>query len=339
MNIVMKRSGVGLAATAVAILAGCSGSGSTSGGPQQPNTGFFNLSVSDSPIKDAEKVCIKFDGVELKRADEAAPVDIDFDEPVVINLLANQGAVSETLVSAEVDAGIYEWIRLKVDAARGNGAGIGDSDPMDPECIDQENGSYLLTDMGGVFNIWVPSGDQTGLKLIKDITIPANSSGNYTAEWDLGMSFIAPPGLDTGEEIGEAIMRPVIKVVANDEVGTLDGTVANALVTPNPPDPAVCDTVDGLGPMVYVFDDNEIPDDPVNGDDGSLVPVATGLVDQDMQGMPYTYEIGFLLAGDYEVAFTCNGTDFIPGTGKFAEIFVGEVTTVDFLAEDAPSQN
>lgn len=335
MNVVTKRSGIGLAATAVAFLAGCGGSGSTPAGMQQTSTGFFNLAVSDSPIRNAEKVCIKFNGVELKMANEDSPIDIDFDDPVVINLLANQGAVSEALVSAEVTAGLYEWIRLKVDAARGNGAGIGDNDPTNPECIDEENGSYLLTDTGGLFNIWVPSGDQTGLKLIRNITVPANSSGNYTAEWDVGMSFLAPPGLGTGE----AIMKPVVKLVQNDEVGTLDGTVADQLVNPDPPDPTVCDTDQGFGPMVYVFDDNGVADDPVNGDDGLLEPVATGLVDQDMQGMPYTYEIGFLLAGNYEVAYTCNGTDFTPETGIPAEIFVGEVTTVDFLAEPPPTQN
>ena len=72
MNVVAKRSGIGLAATAVAFLAGCGGSGSTPAGMQQTSTGFFNLSVSDSPIRDAEKVCIKFDGVELKMANEAS---------------------------------------------------------------------------------------------------------------------------------------------------------------------------------------------------------------------------------------------------------------------------
>jgi hypothetical protein len=57
---------------------------------------------------------------------------------------------------------------------------------------------------------------------------------------------------------------------------------------------------------------------------------------QEDGSMPWRYSIGFLLAGNYEVAFTCNGTDFVPLAGKPAEIFVDEVTTVDFLAEDAP---
>jgi len=326
MNFVTRLAGLGLAATVAAMLTGC-GSGSTSEGAPQSSTGILNLSVSDAPIKDAAKVCIKFDGVELKKADEGPSIDIDFDEPVVINLLANQGAVSETLISEEVEAGTYKWIRLKVDAATGNGAGVNDSDPTDPVCSDEENGSYLLTDTGALFNIWVPSGDETGLKLIKNITIAANNSSNYTAEWDLGKSFLAPPGLGTGE----AIMKPVVKLVQNNEVGTLDGTVADELV-----DPAVCDPESEIAPSVYVYDDDGNPDNPVNGAGGTLEPVATGLVAQEMQGMPYTYEIGFLLAGRYEVAFTCNGTDFTPGTGKFAEIFVGETTTVDFLVEGAP---
>ena len=95
----------------VLFLAGC---GSSGDGPAGDNMGTFNLSVSDSPIRDATKVCIKFDGVELNPADDGDAIDINFDDPVVVNLLANQGAVSESLVSAEVET--YQWIRRKVDA-------------------------------------------------------------------------------------------------------------------------------------------------------------------------------------------------------------------------------
>ena len=37
-----------------------------------------------------------------------------------------------------------------------------------------------------------------------------------------------------------------------------------------------------------------------------------------------------LLAGDYEAAFTCNGTDFEPVGGKPAPIAVNETMVVDF---------
>ena len=48
-------------------------------------------------------------------------------------------------------------------------------------------------------------------------------------------------------------------------------------------------------------------------------PVATAIVNEQMgadEMIEYHYTIGFLLAGEYEAAFTCNGTDFEPVGGK-----------------------
>jgi hypothetical protein len=337
MNIT-DRYFVGPAMIASALLlAGCGGSDSGSV-PVDDSMGTLNVNVSDSPIKDAAKVCIKFDGVELKKSDEDSPFVIEFDNPVVINLLANQGAVSETLVSAEVEAGTYQWIRLMVDAVSGSGGGNTDPDSTDPVCNDTDNGSYLVTDGNAVFNLWVPSGDQTGLKLIKDIVVPAGSSGDYTAEWDLGMSFIAPPGQGTGE----AMMKPVVKLVANDEVGTLSGTVSSDFFdVQDGEDTATCPANSDFVPMVYVFDEDGNAEIPVDSDgaDGTRDPVASGLVSQDTDSpeMPYVYEIGFLSAGEYEVAFSCDDRDtFIPETGTPATINVDETTEIDIESDDPP---
>ena len=314
-------------------LVACSGSGSEVDDQSQTlpptagTTGFFNLSVSDAPIKDAAKVCIRFDGVELKHADSDDMETIDFDEPVVINLLAFQGSDSHPIVTgAEVPAGEYQWIRLKVQAERGLSGGANDADPTSDTCDDATENSYLVRESGALNNLFIPSGSQRGLQLIKDIIIPVNRTGDYTAEWDLGKSFNGPPGLDP-----DAMMKPVVKLVANNEVGTLAGQVADELITLGS-----CDAE--FAPSVYVFDDGVEPnplDDPLAADDA----IATGLVEQQMLddgSMPWLYEIGFLLAGNYEVAYTCNGNDFIPLAGKPAEIMVDQVTTVDFVLADAP---
>lgn len=291
------------------------------------DTGFLNLSISDAPIKDATKVCIRFDGVELKHANSDDRVTIDFDEPKVINLLAYQGSDSHPIVTgAEVPAGEYEWIRLQVQAERGLSGGANDGDPASDACDEQTENSYLVRSAGELFNLYIPSGSQRGLQLIKDIIIPVNRTGDYTAEWDILKSFNGPPG-----QRPDVMMKPVVKLVANNEVGTLMGQVDDALITLES-----CDAE--FAPSVYVFDDGVEPnpfDDPFAEDDA----VATGLVAQEMQedgSMPWRYTIGFLLAGEYEVAYTCNGTDFIPLAGKPASIFVEEVTTVDFVFEDAP---
>ncbi len=334
MSTFSKRFGTGLVCIVASALAACGSSGDGVDNQQsQPvpppagNTGFLNLSVSDAPIKDATKVCIRFDGVELKHADSDERETIDFDHPEVVNLLANQGANSHPIVTgAEVPAGEYEWIRLRVRAERDLSGGANDGDPTSELCDDETENSYLVRESGGVFNLFVPSGSQRGLQLIKDIIIPVNRSGDYTAEWDLGKSFNGPPGL-----LPDVMMKPVVKLVANNEVGTLVGQVADNLI-----ELESCDAE--FAPSVYVFDDGIEPnplDDPLAEDDA----VSTGLVEQQMQedgSTPWRYSIGFLLAGNYEAAFTCNGTDFIPLAGKPAEIFVDDVTTVDFLAEDAP---
>jgi hypothetical protein len=328
-----KRLATGLVSIFATALVACSGSGSEIDDQSQTlpptagTTGFFNLSVSDAPIKDAAKVCIRFDGVELKHADSDDMETIDFDEPVVINLLAFQGADSHPIVTgAEVPAGVYQWIRLKVQAERGLSGGANDADPTSDACDDATENSYLVRKSGALNNLFIPSGSQRGLQLIKDIIIPVNRTGDYTAEWDLGKSFNGPPGLDP-----DAMMKPVVKLVANNEVGTLAGQVADELITLGS-----CDAE--FAPSVYVFDDGVEPnplDDPLAADDA----IATGLVERQMLddgSMPWLYEIGFLLTGNYEVAYTCNGNDFIPLAGKPAEIMIDQVTTVDFVLADAP---
>jgi hypothetical protein len=328
MTTVIKQSGTGLACILAFALAACGGSGSGTDDQSQPS-GFLNLNVSDAPIKDATKVCIRFDGVELKHADSDERETIDFEQPEVVNLLANQGANSHPIVmGVELPAGEYEWIRLKVQAERGLGGGADDEDLTSDLCDDGTENSYLVREKTYPHNLFIPSGSQRGLQLIKKIVIPVNRSGDYTAEWDLGKSFNGPPGLEP-----DVMMKPVVKVVANNEVGTLVGQVADELI-----DLESCDAE--FPPSVYVFDDGIEPnalDDPFADDDA----VATGLVEQQMQDdgpMQWRYSIGFLLAGDYEVAFTCNGSDFIPLAGKPAEIVVGDVTEVDFAAKDAPPQ-
>jgi hypothetical protein len=331
MTTFTKRFGTGLLCVFAAALAACSGSGSDTdiNNPNQPpadsNVGYLNLGISDAPIKDATKVCIRFDGVELKHADSDEMETIDFDEPKVINLLAYQGDEAHLILAgAELPAGSYQWIRLKVKAERG--LGVTDGNPMNLDCDAGAEGSYLVRNTSEVRNLYIPSGSQRGLQLIKDITIPANRTGDYTAEWDLGKSFNSPPGL-----LLDVMMKPVVKLVANNEVGTLTGQVADGLIE-------LDSCAEDFAPSVYVFDDGVTPnpfDDPFAEDDA----VATGLVELVTMdnGLPqYRYTIGFLLAGNYEAAYTCNGTDFIPLDGKPAEIVAGDIETVDFDMDDVP---
>lgn len=312
MKNITKRCAFGVLATSAVLLAGCGGSGSGPG--ETAATGFLSLSVSDGPIRSAEKVCITFNEIELKSGSETTIItpNPEMDPPWKINLLDYQGTdAAPLLFDKVVPAGDYQWMRLGVDAELGANGGAGDTggDDCDGEA------SYIVMGSGGIYNLYIPSGAETGLKLVSGFTVPANGSADFTAEWDLGKSITAPPGLGPEAPMEpDVVMKPVIRLVNNVEVGTLTGTVHNDL-----------STADGCDPWVHVFDDTVTP----NADDS----IATAMVTQQENGdgsMTWNYTVGFLLAGDYKAAFTCNGTDFEPVDGLEAPIAVGVTTTVNF---------
>ena len=296
-----------LLAAALLSLAGCGGSGSSE------STGFLSLSVSDHPMHDAEKVCITFDQIEFQ-GDGGRSV-VYFDPPEKVNLLEFQGDnAAPILMGHELPAGHYQWMRLGVDAVRGSNGGVGDSggDMCDGEA------SYIVMDDGSFHNMYIPSGAQTGLKLVGGFTVPTNATASFTAEIDLMKSITEPPG-----QYPDVKFRPTIRLVNNVEVGTLTGEVSEDLAT-----------ADACEPSVFVFDGGIEPN-PI--DDGDVVdpndPVATAMVKAQSNSdgtTTYHYTIGFLLAGNYNVAFTCDGETFEPPAGKAVTIEAQQLKTVDF---------
>ena len=286
------------------------------GGSSNPDqTGLLSLGVSDHPIHNAMKVCITFDDIELKPAGGGPAFLVDLPETKV-NLLDFQGMnAAPLLFQEEVPAGNYAWMRLIIDASMGSNGGMGDGDSGDPSICDG-NASYIVMGEEGnttVHNLYVPSGDQTGLKL-SGFTVPVNGSADFTAEWDLMRSITNPPGLDP-----DVILKPHIRLVDNTEVGTLRGTVSTDLAG-----------AEACEPAVHVFDN----DNPEASDIGVGEAAASAIVspvDQNDLTLGYEYEIGQLLAGSYEAAFTCDALEFVePAEGNPFDILAGNISVVNF---------
>ena len=297
-------------------LAGCGGSGSGE------KTGTISLGISDGPVHDAYKVCVAFNEIEFKGAGDSIVEVLDPVESV--NLLEFQGDnAAPLLFNYELPAGDYQWMRLGVDAVRGDNGGMGDPDLTGPGCFGDK--SYIVMKSESIHNLYVPSGAQSGLKLHGGFTVPVNDSANFTAEFDLMKSVTAPPGLDP-----DVVLRPTIRLVNNVEVGTLTGEI-----TGDPAAAIIAPTEPACAPSVFVFNDGVTPNpigvDAVNDPDGALDPIATAMVNDqlnDLQQTEYHYTVGFLLAGHYEVAFTCDGETFEPVDGKPAEIIARQLTEV-----------
>ena len=262
-------------------LVACGGGGSSS---NSSDTGTLNLSVSDAPVDSAAAVWVEFTGVELKAAGSQL-LTVEYATPKKINLLDLQGSISEPLISNQtVKAGKYEWVRLLVNAQ--------------PGVLD----SYIEFENGDQVSLLVPSGKQTGLKLVNPFFITADGISNFTIDFDLRKSVINPRGRP------DYILKPALRIVDNSHVGQISGIVDRKLF-----DQANCSTDadrnTGAGGAVYLYKGWDATID----DAGSAnPPLSSALVGLNIGTGLLDYEIGFVDAGEYSIAFTCESMDDDP---------------------------
>lgn len=268
--------------------------------------GALSFAITDSPVDAAEKVVVRFNGIEIKPADGDA-ISFDFSSPRDIDLLALQGGNAAPLISGEsVPAGNYNWVRLKVSAVQDN---IFDS--------------YIQID-GIQYELRIPSGNETGLKLVSGFTVAQGGNANYTIDFDLRKSVVAPPG-----QAPVMMLKPALRLVNNVEVGSMTGVVDSSLIA------AECEG-EATG-AVYVYSGSDVSPDDLDGDAGD--PLTSGAVTLD-EGGTYRYTIAFLAAGNYTASYSCDtdaddpeSDDSLVFVGtQNASITAGATTTVSFAA-------
>ena len=256
------------------------------GGSDDPDSnGRVSLSITDAPVDDATSVVVQFSGIAFKRAGASAEIVQDLTSaPRQLDLLQyQQGRAALLLDGVTLPAGDYEWIRLIVDDQQG------------------VRDSYLVQTTGEECELRVPSGAESGLKLNRGFTLPADGEVSLTIDFDLRQSIHAPPGQQgsTPDCTQGYLMRPTLRIVDNANVGAITGTVDSALVT------AEC------LPKAYVFSGADVvPDDieeTVAASDVDPLVVASVVVENGATA--YSYRAAFIPPGAYTVAFTCSDDD------------------------------
>jgi len=271
-----RKSIITLGILSLSSLTACGGGGGSDDASSASQFGDLNLSVTDAPVDDATVVNVRFDAITVKPKNGSAVTISDL-EATNINLLDYTGGQSRILLQTEGDtnlqlpAGEYNWMRFDVSDTAGD--------------------SYIVID-GNQYDLTVPSGE---LKLNKGFTIPVDGVANFTVDFDLRHSIVNSNG-------NTYKLKPVLRLLDNTLVGTLSGTVDGTLV-------ADCDGVDDVA-AVYLFS-GELTVGQL-GDMGSIVseevePLITVAPSSDAGD--YTYAIGFLTAGTYTVAYTCDADD------------------------------
>ena len=282
-----RRFGTGAAAAATAGLVACGGGGGSSSG-----SGSLSVGVTDAPIDSAREVVVQFSSIKLKPAG-GAPFTIEFESPQSIDLLQQRNGDSELLLQDEqVTAGAYDWIRLGVDLA-------------------DVNDTYIRLDDGSVHELEIPSGAETGLKLVSGFTVADGGSLDLTIDFDLRKSVVMVSAT-------EYKLKPALRLVQTDATGEIAVTAIGNYVDDR--------CADHEAQAVYVFEgDGVTPDDVDTGSDSNVDPVTTVSLELDDATGDFTGTAGFLDAGAYTAAFTCDPENDDPETDDGNDDVDGDV--------------
>jgi hypothetical protein len=287
------------------------------------STGTIFLTLTDAPVDDAAEVVIVFTGVELQRS-QGESVTINFDRPRSIDLLQfRDGATTALLAGTSVSAGQYSGLRLLLTAQQ-----------------NLQSGSYIRLRDGRQFPLFIPSGAETGLKLVRPFVVAQGGTTRLLVDFDLRKSVVAPPG-----QAPNWFLRPALRMVNELQVGTLVGSIDLATLAL-----AQGRTVSTCRPGVYVYTGSGVTPDDMDGSstDGPDPLVYLPVAVPDQVGTPASYIVRFLEPGSYTVAATCffeidadpTGNEYNPAvTGvdaamvfnaKNATLIANATTRVDF---------
>ncbi len=263
------------AALSMMLLSAC-GSG---GGDEM---GRLSLAVTDAPVDEASSVVVQFSGVAFKREGaEPEVVQNLTPSPRQLDLLQYQGGRAALLLDGvSLPAGEYQWIRLIVD----NEPGVRDS--------------YIELTSGQECELRVPSGAESGLKLMRGFMLPEDGSVALTVDFDLRKSIHAPPGQRSGDCALGYLIRPTLRLVDDANVGAIAGNVDSELIT------------EECLPKVYIFSGaSATPDDLEEASGADADPLVVAGVAVENGSTAHPYHAAFLPPGPYTVAFTCDDDD------------------------------
>lgn len=291
-------------------LTACGGGGSNAL-PVTATTGTLSIKVTDAPVDDAAEVVIVFTGIELQRS-SGEPLTINFDTPKSIDLLKFRDGLTANLVEGlSVSAGQYSWLRLLLSAQQ-----------------NLQSGSYIKLKDGRQFPLFIPSGTESGLKLVRPFVVAQGGLTRLVIDFDLRKSVVAPPG-----QAPNWFLRPALRLIDELQVGTLSGSIdLAALAAAQQRSEAAC------RPGVYVYTGADATPDDMDGNaaDGPD-PLVYGPVSLPTQsGTAATYTIRFVEPGAYTVAATCYfDIDTDPATSEFTPVSTGGAPTMVFTRKNA----
>ncbi|MEE9556981.1 MAG: DUF4382 domain-containing protein, partial [Candidatus Adiutricales bacterium] len=124
-------------------------------GPGGRGEGSLSLSLTDSAINSVEEVWVTISEIQVHSSDEGwIPLESEVILPLTVDLLTLQNGNSESLGLSDIPEGHYTQIRLYLGTE------------IDPEMVDPPPHPNCVLDESGYQELTIPSGFQSGIKLI-----------------------------------------------------------------------------------------------------------------------------------------------------------------------------
>jgi hypothetical protein len=227
----------------LAMLVSCHGGGS--GGGSGNGSGTLVLGLTDASTDEYKAIYVTIAAVQVNKAaaeeedeaeDDGSGWQTILTPEMTYDLLELVNGVIETLGIVELEAGKYNQMRLILAEQPDDSLNI----LVDPHPY----ANYLIDSADNEKELKVPSGLQTGIKIVKGFTIIASQSTELILDFDAKKSVV-----QAGKS-GKCLLKPTIKVLettVNSAVGIVDdGTapLAGALVSAQVHDPGAVDAKD-----------------------------------------------------------------------------------------------
>lgn len=257
------------------------------------DTGTVRLSLTDAPIADAndvEGVFITITSIEYNLNGEWIE-DTGFEGPQEFNLLDLTGGVVAPLSHTIIPAGEVSQIRFMMDVQKEGSARR--TNPGAYILFDPEGATDGIDDSDVKRELFVPSGGQTGYKAVGSFTIPKNGEVEITADFDVRKSVVKRGTND------EYILKPTIRLVVNNQAGTIEGDFLIAGTTYE-------------SYTVFVYEEGAYSDSealPAEIDDPDFIPFENATSSASVDTTTGSYILPFLASGTYDLVIAGVGED------------------------------
>lgn len=171
------------------------------------DSGSLLVKVTDAPFPAdfVESATVTVDSIEIRQKSGAEdnPYIVISNTPMDFNLLELRNGITASLPEIEIPVGSYDLVRLYIESA-----------------------NIILKNDLGEFNLKVPSGDQTGIKIFikPEIQIQGGLTAELLLDFDLSKSFVVQGSQNA---INGFHFKPTLRAVNNSLAGSIYGTVTD----------------------------------------------------------------------------------------------------------------